>query len=108
MSALPDRSRAIERLERLIAFNTENPPGREIEAIDYLATIFRGIGWLVEVTALAPGRANLVATLRNGDGPVFAVNSHVDVVPAGSGWNVRSVQADGPRRQPLWSRRLRC
>lgn len=85
--AAPDRSRAIERLERLVSFNTENPPGREIEAIDYLATLFRGMGWQVDVTSVASGRANVVAVLHNGDGPVFAFNSHVDVVPAGSGWS---------------------
>ena len=33
MEMSPDRTRTIERLERLIGFNTENPPGREIEAI---------------------------------------------------------------------------
>jgi acetylornithine deacetylase/succinyl-diaminopimelate desuccinylase family protein len=86
MSPSLDRARAIERLERLVAFNTENPPGQETEAIDYLAAIFRGMGWQAEIAELAPGRANLVATLRNGDGPVFAFNSHVDVVPAGGGW----------------------
>jgi acetylornithine deacetylase/succinyl-diaminopimelate desuccinylase len=86
MSSSPDHGRTIERLERLVAFNTENPPGRETEAIGYLAAIFRAMGWSAEVVELAPGRANLVATLRNGDGPVFAFNSHVDVVPAGGGW----------------------
>ena len=30
--------------------------------------------------------ANVVARLDNGAGPVFAFNSHIDVVPAGSGW----------------------
>ena len=36
--------------------------------------------------ALEPGRANIVAILRNGEGPVLAFNSHVDVVSAGDGW----------------------
>ena len=90
-SAAPDRSRAIERLERLVSFNTENPPGREIEAIDYLAQLFRDMGWPVEVTPIASGRANIVATLRNGDGPVIAFNSHVDVSPrAAAGLPIRS------------------
>jgi acetylornithine deacetylase/succinyl-diaminopimelate desuccinylase family protein len=82
----PDRSRAIGRLERLIAFDTQNPPGRELEAVDYLAAVFRNMGWEAQTIELAPGRANLVAALRNGDGPAFAFNSHVDVVPTGSGW----------------------
>ena len=86
MPATPDRSRVIERLERLIAFNSENPPGRESEAIGYLADLFRGLSWDTAVAPLAEGRANLIATLRNGDGPVIAFNSHVDVVPAGGGW----------------------
>ncbi len=87
MPTTPDRSRTIERLERLIAFNTENRPGREIEAIDYLADQFRGMGWETMVAPIAEGRANVVATLKNGDGPILAFNSHVDVVPAGIGWS---------------------
>ena len=86
MEISPDCSRTIERLERLIGFNTENPPGREIEAIRYLAQIFQSMGFEAEIAEFAQGRANVVAQLRNGPGPVFAFNSHVDVVPAGSGW----------------------
>lgn len=86
MTWTPDRQRLLERFERLIAFNSENPPGREIEAIQYLAEIFRTMGLQVEVDEFAPGRANVVARLENGAGPTFAFNSHVDVVPAGGGW----------------------
>jgi len=82
----PDRQRVLERLARLIAFKSENPPGREIEAIGYLADLFRGMGLQVEIDEFAPGRANVVARLDNGAGPTFAFNSHVDVVPAGGGW----------------------
>lgn len=86
MTPTPDRQRLLERFGRLIAFNSENPPGREIEAIQYLAEIFRNMGLQVEVDEFAPGRANIVARLENGPGPTFAFNSHVDVVPAGGGW----------------------
>ena len=86
MTWTPDRHRLLERFERLIAFNSENPPGREIEAIQYLAEMFRTMGLQVEVDEFAPGRANVVARLENGAGPTFAFNSHVDVVPAGGGW----------------------
>ena len=82
----PDNKRVVTCLERLVAFDTENPPGHEIEAIEYLADLFRAIGWQVDVMNLAPGRANVLAVLRNGEGPTLAFNSHVDVVPAGSGW----------------------
>jgi acetylornithine deacetylase/succinyl-diaminopimelate desuccinylase len=86
MTHAPDRQRLLQRFERLIAFNSENPPGREIEAIEYLAGIFREMGLQVQIDELAPGRANVVARLENGPGPTFAFNSHVDVVPAGGGW----------------------
>lgn len=86
MIAAPKWGRLLERFERLIAFNTENPPGREIEAIGYLASVFTAMGLQVEVDEFAPDRANVVARLQNGSGPVFAFNSHVDVVPAGGGW----------------------
>ena len=83
MTWTPDRQRLLERFERLIAFNSENPPGREIEAIQYLAEILRTMGLQIEVDELAPGRSNVVARLDNVAGPTSAANSHVDVVPAG-------------------------
>jgi acetylornithine deacetylase/succinyl-diaminopimelate desuccinylase family protein len=86
MMSPPDRQRLLDRFARLIAFNSENPPGREIESICYLADVLRGIGLDVAIDEFAPGRANVVARLDNGPGPAFAFNSHVDVVPAGGGW----------------------
>lgn len=85
-SSGPDRQQLLSRFEGLIAINSENPPGREIEAIGYVADIFRNMGVQVAVDEFAPGRANVVARLENGAGPSFAFNSHVDVVPAGGGW----------------------
>ncbi len=83
----PDRQRTLERLARLIAFDTQNPPGREIEAIQYLAQVLRDAGLETEIQEYERGRANVVAQLRNGPGPVFAFNTHVDVVPVGGGWS---------------------
>ena len=87
MVSMPNRDRLLERFARLISFNSENPPGHEIEAIDYLADLLRGIGLDVTIDEFFPGRANVIARLENGAGPVFAFNSHVDVVPAGGGWS---------------------
>jgi len=83
----PDSGRMLERLERLISFNSENPPGRELEAGRYLAQTLQTIGLSVELHELGGERANVVARLENGPGPVFAFNSHMDVVPAGNGWS---------------------
>jgi len=86
MSASPDRSYMFECLERLVAINTENPPGRELEGAAFLRDRLSALGFATELQEPIPGRANVVATLDNGDGPVFAFNSHIDVVPAGDGW----------------------
>jgi succinyl-diaminopimelate desuccinylase len=74
-------------LARLVAFKTENPPGEEIAAAQFLASLFRELGFATELDEYKPGRANMIARLDNGDGPVFAFNTHMDVVPAGEGWS---------------------
>jgi acetylornithine deacetylase/succinyl-diaminopimelate desuccinylase family protein len=87
MEMSPDRVGLIATLAQLVAANTENPPGREIEVARYLADRLAGLGLAVEMRDIAEGRPNVVAHLDNGPGPVFAFNSHMDVVPAGSGWS---------------------
>lgn len=86
-------------LGRLIAFKTENPPGREIEPARFLAELFSKRGFTVELQGIAgEGRANIVARLNNGTGPNFAFCSHLDVVPAGPGWTTdpfRMAERDG-------------
>lgn len=87
MSTSPDAPRMKADLERLVAFNTENPPGRENEAAHFLASLLQSDGFAVSLDEYKPGRVNLVARLENGPGPVFAFNTHMDVVPAGEGWS---------------------
>ena len=82
----PDAPKMIDRLARFVAINTENPPGQEAAGARFLAGELRGLGFEVETREELPGRANVIARLDNGPGPCFAFNSHIDVVPAGSGW----------------------
>jgi succinyl-diaminopimelate desuccinylase len=84
--AEPDAGRVVDLLERLVAIDTQNPPGREAEAAGLLATELEGMGFATEIRPLAEGRANIVARLDNGPGPCFAFNSHMDTVPVGVGW----------------------
>jgi acetylornithine deacetylase/succinyl-diaminopimelate desuccinylase len=94
----PDIARMCDRLEKLVAINTENPPGCEVEAAALLAEELRAIGFTVESREVEPGRVNVVARFANGPGPVFALNSHIDVVPAGGGWDhppFKLVEKDG-------------
>ena len=73
-------------LERLVAIDTQNPPGAEVEAARLLESVLAGIGFEAAAEEYAPGRANVAGRIDNGPGPVFAFNTHMDVVPAGEGW----------------------
>jgi acetylornithine deacetylase/succinyl-diaminopimelate desuccinylase-like protein len=74
---------AVALLQRLIQFNTVNPPGNEREAQLHLQGLLDAAGWETELLAAEPERPNLVARLRGDtEGPTLAMISHVDVVPA--------------------------
>ena len=81
-----DQARLTERLERLVAINTENPPGHEAEAARFILAELQAMGCRAEAVEFAPGRTNVAGIFENGPGPTFAFNSHIDVVPAGPGW----------------------
>ncbi len=82
----PDESALKTRLDRLVAINTENPPGREAEAARLILEDLQAMGCRAETVDVLPGRTNVVALFENGPGPAFAFNTHIDVVPAGDGW----------------------
>jgi acetylornithine deacetylase/succinyl-diaminopimelate desuccinylase family protein len=85
-------------LENLVAIDTQNPPGREIEAAALVRDLLAAEGFDASLSEYKPGRANVVARLENGTGPVFAFNTHMDVVPAGEGWSsdpLKLREADG-------------
>lgn len=72
-------------LERLIGFDTQNPPGNELLAARYLDDVFAGMdGAERHILETAPGRANFVARLRaaNPTKRPIIVMGHTDVVGA--------------------------
>ena len=72
-----------EVLQRLVRFNTVNPPGNERAAIEYLAALLEQSGFEVELLAAEEARPNLVADLRGDtDGPTLCYLGHVDTVLA--------------------------
>lgn len=82
-----DSVRMKENLATIVAINTENPPGKEIEAAQCAAGWLSEFGFDVSYSEYAPSRTNMIAVLENGEGPCFAFNTHLDVVPAGIGWS---------------------
>jgi acetylornithine deacetylase/succinyl-diaminopimelate desuccinylase-like protein len=84
---VPERSdlerRTTELLQRLIRFNTVNPPGAEERAQRHLAELLSDAGFECELLAAVEGRPNLVARLPGGsDGPILCLLGHVDTVLA--------------------------
>src|SRR3954467_11699712 len=82
--------RTTELLQRLIRFNTVNPPGNEQAAQEFLKETLEQAGFECELLAAVEGRPNLAARLRaQSDGPRLALLGHVDTVLADADdWSV--------------------
>jgi acetylornithine deacetylase/succinyl-diaminopimelate desuccinylase-like protein len=77
------QARAVELLQRLIRFDTVNPPGNEAPAQEWLRAQLDAAGFECELLAAVEGRPNLVARLRAAsDGPTLCLLGHVDTVLA--------------------------
>ena len=87
---MPERAalerRTTELLQRLIRFNTVNPPGDEGPAQEWLKGLLEDAGFDCVLLEAVPGRPNLVARLAAAvDGPTLCLLGHVDTVPADPG-----------------------
>ncbi len=74
----------IDLTTRLVQIPTENPPGNEKRAAQFLKTLLAKTGFKVTTVLSPKGRWNIVAERRWGrGGRTLAFNGHLDVVPAG-------------------------
>ena len=70
-------------LQRLIAFNTVNPPGNELEAQRFLQGYLEQAGFQCELVGAVPERPNLIARLPGArEGKTLCYLCHVDTVLA--------------------------
>jgi acetylornithine deacetylase/succinyl-diaminopimelate desuccinylase-like protein len=73
--------RPVELLQRLIQFDTTNPPGNESECISFINGVLAEAGVESKVFAKSPDRPNLIARLSGqGNSPPLLLYGHVDVV----------------------------
>ncbi|WP_028546333.1 M20/M25/M40 family metallo-hydrolase [Paenibacillus taiwanensis] len=71
----------VQLLQRLISFNTSNPPGHEAACIDYIRTILENIGIPCHIIASDDERPNLLARIEGSrSAPPLLLYGHVDVV----------------------------
>jgi len=86
----------IKLSRELLAFNTINPPGQELNCIRHLERILSEAGLQTSVHVFAPDRANLIARIgeSNGKSPL-CFTGHVDTVPLGNAaWSVDPFAGD--------------
>ena len=66
----------------LIALPSENPPGGETAVADWAAHVLAAAGFDIGWHTAGPGRPNVVARLRRGDGKRLILQAHTDTKPA--------------------------
>ena len=73
---------AVQRLVQYLKINTTNPPGNEVQTMQFFARIFAQEGIAFDTASSAPGRGNIWARLKGGSAPALVLLHHMDVVPA--------------------------
>lgn len=77
----------VDILKKMISFDTSNPPGNEAILSAWIADYLSPYGFEVEQPSCGDNRKSIIASLKMGPGPKIVLNGHLDVVPAGEGWD---------------------
>lgn len=87
-----NKNRLIKLTQKVISYDSQNPPGRELELARFIEKDMRSLGIDVKIYTYAKNRPNIVATLK-GHGPrpkakreAILLTPHFDTVPIGQGW----------------------
>jgi len=85
MTSVRDQSTIYQRpsdlLQKLIHFDTTNPPGNEADCIGYIDSLLKNAGIRTTILAEDPARPNLIARLSGcGNAPPLLLYAHIDVV----------------------------
>ena len=89
------KDRLIRLTQKVISYNSENPPGNEWLLSKFIEKDMRSLGLQVKTYTYAKGRPNIVATLK-GSLPraraakeAILITPHFDTVPIGKGWKYK-------------------
>ena len=75
----------VEILQKLIRFDTSNPPGNERECVAFIDQLLTQAGIKTRLLTRSDARPNLMARIAGqGNAPPLLLYGHVDVVPANS------------------------
>lgn len=84
--------RLIRLTQKIIAINSENPPGREKILSEFIERDMRSLGLKVRTYCFVKDRPNVVATLpgslpgHKAEEDALLITPHMDTVPIGRGW----------------------
>lgn len=86
------KDRLVKLTQRLLQFNSVNPPGNELEVARFIEKDMRSLGLDVKMVSYAKDRPNVIATLKGtwsrkkAAAEAILITPHIDTVPFGSGW----------------------
>ena len=84
--------RVIQLLQKIVRYNSENPPGNEWALAKFIEQDLRSLGLEVKIYTYAKARPNIVATLKGtlprqqAKNGALLLTPHFDTVPIGKGW----------------------
>src|SRR5579859_6305199 len=80
-TTMPIYEQPAQLLQRLIRFDTTNPPGNEVECIRFIQGMLEEVGVSSTIVAKDEQRPNLIARLKGrGSAAPLLLQGHVDVV----------------------------
>src|ERR1700742_2431555 len=92
-----NKDRLVKLTQKLLQFNSVNPPGNELEVSRFIEKDMRSLGLDVKTISYAKNRPNVIATLR-GTWPrkkaaaeAILITPHIDTVPFGTGWKFNPI-----------------
>lgn len=89
------RQRLIKLTQKVISFNSENPPGNELALSKFIEKDMRSLGLTVKTYTYAKNRPNIVAILKGtlprkqASKEAILITPHFDTVPIGKGWKYK-------------------
>ncbi|MEF8843157.1 MAG: M20/M25/M40 family metallo-hydrolase [Haloarculaceae archaeon] len=76
-----NRSELVELTETLLSYDTQNPPGRTVDIVEWIENTLDEPALSVERFEVDPEKPNLVATLSGQADRTLCFNGHLDTVP---------------------------
>ena len=86
------KQRLIKLTQKVISYNSENPPGNELALAKFIEKDMCSLGLHVKTYTYAKNRPNIVATLKGtlprkqASKEAILITPHFDTVPFGQGW----------------------